>query len=68
MGADTLRERGAIAYKKAERAALTRMCEAALGSRGKAPARGSPEGCRVTALWRGFRGEQPRVTRKREVG
>ena len=47
MGADTLRERGAIAYKKAERAALTRMCEAALGFRGVPLTRG---GCRGAAV------------------
>ena len=57
MGADTLRERVEKVRDKAKGASAHRMCEAALGSRGKAPARGSPEGCRVTALWRGFRGE-----------
>ena len=64
MGAYTLRERGPGLKNFTKRAALTRMCEATRGSRGEAPARGSVEGRRVAALYRGFRGEQPRATWK----
>ena len=68
MGVDRLRERVGRSIKKAEGIGAHGMSAAALGSRGEALARGSVEGCRAAALYRGFRGEQPRATWKREVG
>ncbi len=60
MGVDRLRERVGRSIKKAEGIGAHGMSAAALGSRGEALARGSVEGCRAAALYRGFRGEKPR--------
>ena len=46
--------------KKAKGACAQRMSAAALGFRGLPLTRGSPEGCRVTALWRGAGARSPR--------
>ena len=67
LGADTLRERVAVLFEKAEPICAHRMSAAALGFRGLPLTRGSGEGRRVAALSRGFRGEEPRVTWKQEM-
>ena len=60
MGVDRLRERVGRSLKKAEGIGAHGMSAAALGSRGEALARGSVEGCRVAALYRGSGASSPR--------
>ena len=59
MGADRLRERVGRVMKKAKGACAQRMSAAALGFRGLPLTRGSVEGRRVTALYRGSGARSP---------